>query len=233
MDNLLNILFPPMCKFCKKFGYVICPKCLEKTNVLDQQYCLVCGKETFSGFTHETCLTSLTPYRLYSSYIYEGIVRDVIRDSKYNSYEFSLLKKVTEYALSKTLLDIENLKGSYLAPIPISTQKFQKRGFNQAHIICQTLASKLPGTKAVDILERTNDTLSQHTLDRKDRYNNVKDAFRVKTSARKWLQGKDIVLVDDIVTSGATLLETSKTLYANGANVVSCYTLSRKLLSLV
>jgi len=230
MENLLNILFPPRCKFCGKFGYIVCPGCLSKTQRLTQQYCIICGKESFSGFTHEGCMYSNVPFRLYSLFSYEGVVRDGIKYSKYDLYEFSILKKITEYGLCGNITDIESFSGATLVPVPVSQQKLLKRGFNHAELIAQLFARVLKQTKVIDLLNRCIDTPTQHDLDRTKRFENVKNAFSLKRGAQKFVRDKNLVLIDDIVTSGATLLETAKTLYQGGAKSVACVTLSRKLL---
>lgn len=230
MENLLNFIFPPRCKFCNRFGHVVCPVCLGKTQRLQQQYCLVCGKESFSGFTHEKCMYNNTPYRLFSLFSYEGVVRDGIKYSKYDLYEFSILKKITEHGISEMFRDLESFCNSIFIPVPVSRQKLMKRGFNHAELIAQLFARKLKNIKVVDLISRCVDTPTQHDLDRAKRFENVKNAFSLKKGAIKLIADKNLVLVDDIVTSGATLLESAKTLYLGGAKSVACVTLSRKLL---
>ncbi|NMB70501.1 ComF family protein [candidate division WWE3 bacterium] len=105
-----------------------------------------------------------------------------------------------------------------------------KRGFNHAELIAQIIAGSLKNTRVVDILNRCVDTPTQHDLDRAKRFENIKNAFSLKKNSQQFVRGKDMVLIDDIVTSGATLLETSKVLYLSGARSVACLTLSRKLL---
>ena len=230
MENLLNIIFPPRCKFCNKFGYIVCPLCLSKSIRLSQQFCLVCGKESFSGFTHENCMYKDMPFRLYSLFSYEGVVREGIKHSKYDLYEFSILKKITDYGLAGHTSDLENFGGAILVPVPVSRQKLMKRGFNHAELIAQILAHHLKNTRVIDLICRCVDTPTQHDLDRAKRFENMRNAFSLKKAVQKYINGKDLVLVDDIVTSGATLLETSKVLYQGGARSVACFTLSRKLL---
>lgn len=230
MENLFNLIFPPCCKFCGKFGFIVCPKCLDKTVRLSQQFCLVCGKESFSGFTHEKCLYKDVPYRLYSLFSYEGVVREGIKQSKYGLYEFSILKKLTDYGMVGNVSEIANLSETTLVPIPVSHQKLMKRGFNHAELIAQIVARSLKNTRVVDLLARCVDTPTQHDLDRAKRFENIRNAFSIKKNATKSIAGKDFTLIDDIVTSGATMLETAKTLYQGGARSVACLTLSRKLL---
>ncbi len=230
MENLLNIIFPPSCKFCGKFGHIVCPSCLGKTKKLEQQYCIICGAESFSGFTHEKCANSLVPFRLYSLFEYEGIVRDGIKDSKYGLYEFSILKRLTEYGLENRFEELAFLEETLFVPVPVSKEKLNKRGFNHAELIANYIASKFKNIKVIDILLRSVDTPTQHDLDRKMRFENISNAFRVKRDIVSKIKGKNFCLIDDIVTSGATLLETSKVLYSAGAASVMCFTLSRKLL---
>ncbi|NMB70514.1 ComF family protein, partial [candidate division WWE3 bacterium] len=123
------------------------------------------------------------PYRLYSLFSYEGIVREGIKHSKYGLYEFSILKKLTSFGISGHTTDIESLSESIFVPVPVSHQKLMKRGFNHAELIAQIIARSLKNTRVIDILNRCVDTPTQHDLDRAKRFENIKNAFSLKKNS--------------------------------------------------
>ncbi len=106
-----------------------------------------------------------------------------------------------------------------LAPIPLSPQRLASRGFNQAWEICRPLARRLGLRADPVLLQRQRDTGSQRALDLAARQVNLRDAFRLARPAR--LDGLHVALVDDVMTSGATLHEAARVLKAQGAALVS------------
>jgi competence protein ComFC len=228
MDNLLNILFPPKCIGCSKLGKYICENCFKKLATLKQQYCVVCDSISKSGITHKHCATKFTPSASISVFEYTGIIRHCIKNSKYKSKEFQMLKQLITHA-TDLLLKIPSFYNGYtLLPIPVSKRKYDLRGFNQAEIIASALSNKLSLPIITDYIERIKDTPAQYNYARKDRFINVKDAFKV---AQKYLNNPrylKFLIVDDICTTGATLLEVSTTLYSAGAEDVRCFTLSKR-----
>lgn len=212
MNNLLNYIFPPKCIFCNNVGSTFCRSCLEE--------CKLLKSVTSKIENHEGSA------KLISIYEYAGLVRECIKTSKYGSRQFSALKILATTAT----LYLKNLGlkvNTYtVVPIPASKQKLSSRGFNQAELIAQTFSKifKLPMNKS--ILSRVVDTQHQYGLKKRERTENLKDAFKVTAD----VTGKNILLVDDICTSGATFLEASSVLKKAGAKNIVCLALSRKLL---
>ncbi|KWR90061.1 amidophosphoribosyltransferase [Cupriavidus sp. IDO] len=106
-----------------------------------------------------------------------------------------------------------------LAPVPLSPQRLAERGFNQAWEIARPLARALGLPSDPVLLRRRRDTATQHTLDLASRQVNLRDAFRL--SRPRSLAGRHVALVDDVMTSGATLDEAARMLKAHGAARVS------------
>jgi len=113
-----------------------------------------------------------------------------------------------------------------VVPIPVSKKREKTRGFNQVKIISEEIAKKFNLKIENSILARKKETDVQHKHGREERFKNLEEAF---TANPKKVSGKKIVLVDDILTSGATFLEASKTLYKAGAKEVKCFALSKKI----
>lgn len=224
MENVLNTLFPPKCFYCGVNYGDVCKVCLQECKIARNYYCLVCDKPSVKGNTHEMCKSSFTPTSIFSSYEYGGIIRKCIRQSKYSSRTFAPLKSIAKeasYIASKCGVEYKDFIAT---PIPLSKGRSKERGFNQAGLIAVALAKEFSIRYEDNILVRNKETVAQHKKTRKERFENMKDAFRVE----KDLNGGKFVLVDDICTTGATLLEASKALYARGAKEVRCFTLAKE-----
>ena len=111
-------------------------------------------------------------------------------------------------------------------PIPLSKEKYSNRGFNQALLIALTLAKGYKLTIDESLLTRIKGTKAQHAINREERFRNVSGCFG---APEERVEGKRILLVDDICTTGSTFLEAAKTLYRAGAREVRCFALSKKL----
>lgn len=227
MENLINKLFPPKCVFCKAYeGKNICTKCKQECKQIHSTKCIVCDKATFLGTTHLKCISSETPISSYSIFEYHGYVRDIIKNAKYSTHQFMALNELTTYGITSAInlgYILPKNEKIITVPIPLNKERAKKRGFNQAEIICKIITKRLNVKMHTKVLQRTINTKRQHTSTRQARFKNVKNAFYTKYN----LENANIILVDDIRTTGATLLEAAKTLYRANANQVHCITLSK------
>lgn len=228
MEKILNTLFPQKCIFCKNIGQGICDSCLYKINIEFNNNCLICQQGSITGYTHLKCMNANTPESFLSVFRYSRKVRKVIRRSKYGQKQFALLKHLTYYGSKELKLAGYTFpKDSLVVPIPISKARLKERGFNQAGTIATILAKQFNLKTRNNVLVRSKDTKPQYSNNRKERFDNVKDVFRVKNPQEV---GKSILLVDDICTSGATLIEATNEL-SKYAHSVNCFTLARKVLN--
>jgi ComF family protein len=115
-------------------------------------------------------------------------------------------------------------KADVLLPIPLSTARMQHRGYNQALELCKHLNR---AKTDAHLLLRIKDTLTQSTLNKQERLKNVKTAFAVEPLRAQELQGKRIVLVDDVMTSGATLFSAATSLRQAGAAHITAIVFAR------
>jgi ComF family protein len=117
--------------------------------------------------------------------------------------------------------------GDLLVPVPVHDQRRRERGYDQAELIALAAgqALRLPVANAVI---REQATLAQYRLDRRHRADNVRDAFAVRREARTTVEGRWVVLVDDVVTTGATLGAVAAVLLRSGAMAVSAVTVARE-----
>lgn len=224
MENVLNTLFPPKCFYCGKNYGDICTNCLQKCKIARNYYCVVCDKPAIKGKTHLQCREKQSPVSIFSAYEYKEIVRKCIMASKYHARMFAPLKQLSREAAhiaSKCAIDY---KGFIVTPIPLSKDRARQRGFNQASLVAVAVTREFNLVFEDSILDRDKETTAQHEKTRKERFENMKNAFKVEKSL-KW---QKILVVDDICTTGATLLEASKVLYGAGAQEVRCFTLAKE-----
>jgi ComF family protein len=255
MENLMDIIFTPKCAFCGRLGKNICTDCLLLCNRQKHQKCIVCDKISSYGYTHEYCAyiekrireeprryqprrtshkilpTSIhPPTQLLSCYEYAGLVRKGITKAKYGRKKFVILKTLSQRGILDIVSqyhDIASLStNSILVPIPSSRSNMKVRGFNQAEVVAKEFCKVLGLPLKTNLLKRKLDTKRQHSKTREDRIKNVSNAFAVSANLAR---NKEILLVDDICTTGATLLAASTTLYAAGVKEVRCLVLSKVL----
>jgi len=109
-------------------------------------------------------------------------------------------------------------------PMPLSAQRLAERGFNQSLVLARALA---PEKTVAGLLLKLRDTPAQAALDRKERLRNVKGAFSVEPLRAQQLRGRDVVLVDDVMTSGASVFAAARSLREAGARRVTALVLAR------
>ena len=185
----------------------------------------MCQKPAISGFTHTGCLTTFSPERLIVPFTYQNAVRQAILSGKFGMKSFYLF----DYLVSLCLEYFDQTSVGFgeeaiVVPITLHTKKQSKRGFNQSEVIASALAKRLGLKIDRDTLVRVRHSSPQSTLGKTGRLQNVKDAFLCKD---KSLAGKDIILVDDVCTTGSTLLSAAKALKQAGARFVWCFALAR------
>lgn len=225
MENLFNTIFPPECIFCGKYGKMVCYGCLHRCEIVEYGFCIVCGGLAVDGETHYQCRMEGIPLGLFSSFKYGGLVRECIRKSKYGAKEFAALKELSKEGAKyawKSGLDFDDF---IAVPIPLSRAKEKSRGFNQSLLISNEVSRVFKIESDPSVLTRKKDTKAQFRLSKEERKTNISGAF----STSSVVKGKKILLVDDICTSGSTLLEAARMLYKSGAEEIRCYTLARKM----
>lgn len=246
METLLTTIFGEKCFFCGRPGRIICYGCESSIKLAKNGVCIVCQQPSVMGFTHRQCNKSaLIPSQLCCVYNYDGIVAQIIKKSKYNPKRFALLRLLSASGAKQASKLGFDFTGFTVVPIPISKMREKERGFNQAEFIAKAVAKEFGLATDFSILVRIRDTTKQHGLHKDERAQNIAGAFAVArgsfgqkssggesvagVSGYKGLGGGNFLLVDDICTTGSTLISASSALYCAGAKDVRCLTLSRKL----
>lgn len=227
---MLDIIFPKYCINCRKIGDFICAKCFTFLSFDVDKICAVCNGASFNGFTHPKCKGKFTIDGVFSSIAYRGVAKKLIIKFKYDPY-LTGLKKVMAELFYEGLIQKEEFhkvlkSDSILVPVPLYHSRERKRGYNHAHILAQEISNKL-NLPMINALKRIKNTKPQANLKREERLKNLKDAFEVDPKFKTKIKNRQIFLVDDVFTTGSTLLETGKMLKKAGASGVWGLTLAR------
>jgi competence protein ComFC len=221
--STVDWLFPPECASCQRANFVFCPSCEDQAVLITGPVCNVCGTPT--PLPKTICIKCLTNPPLFSGMrswaLYETSVREAIHSLKYKN------NIPLAFYFSKKLIPIiqkENWELDTVVPVPLYKSHFKERGFNQSALISRPIAHFFGTTLSLNGLQRIRETSPQFSLSSKERYANVKDAFSGNAAT---LNEKTVLLVDDIITTGATIENCTKALLAAGAKKVYCLSVAR------
>ena len=191
----LDVLFPVRCIGCGRSGAYICGACLAEAKRPPP------GPPPESGPLADV----LTPFA------YEGVVRTAVQHLKYRGLR-SLVPEMARLMAWELAVTVP--PPFTLVPVPLHPARLRERGFNQAELLARELARLLDAPLSTGALRRTKDTSSQvATSTRAERLQNVREAF----APTDGVDGATIVLVDDVTTTGATLLAAAQALLSAGA----------------
>lgn len=219
---IIDILYPKFCINCKKEGFYLCDDCLSLIEIMDRAYCPFCFPAKSSTGTCLNCKKNHYLDGLYFACSYENkTIKKLIHEFKYEPF----VKDYSELFAFLLISHLANLKKTFsdfkefvVIPVPIYIKKKKARGYNQAEEIAKQFAKYLKLEVLTDILIKTKNTVSQTELTKEQRKENIKNAFLIKESQE--IKNKNILLIDDVFTSGATLDECSKTLKEAGVKEV-------------
>ena len=159
---------------------------------------------------------------------YETIILNAIHQFKYGN-NISVGSMLASFMADFSFPGVGFIGYSLIIPVPLHIKRLRQRGFNQSLILAQSLAKKWQIPVNFSLLKRHKFTLTQTGLNKDERKQNIKGAFEVNN--KKIISGKNIILVDDVYTTGATINECAKTLIKAGAQKVTVLTLARVLQS--
>lgn len=222
---ILDLLFPKFCLGCGYIGVYLCPSCSRKLEPVEQDVCLYCKKPSLFGLTHVNCGNKLNVDGMITIYRYNPILKIIIKNIKYRlavQIWKDFYKMISPEVISK--LDCyKKLPGDLvIQPIPLSKNKFNERGFNQASFICSYF-QKFLHFPIVDLLFRNKETPAQAQIKNKlGRYRNIKGIFTATQGVNP-----NVLLVDDIITSGSTVKEAARILKIAGAKKVYVLALAK------
>ncbi len=221
---VFDIIFPSYCFNCNREGAFLCSTCVIQIRPNIPQQCIACHKPNYLGLTHEQCQTANMPLQTFMPYDYH----DTLLSNAIISGKYKFLPSVFKILATSATATIKDAVAHghdeiILCPVPLFSSRMRWRGFNQAKIICDTL-SQSTGWPTQNLLKRQKNTATQKDLDRKQRLQNVTNCFTpiavtVNPNAM-------IILVDDVITTGATMREAVKTIRQHYSNPITCLALA-------
>lgn len=222
----MDLLFPKICLGCGYLGCYICPHCQKKLIYLATDRCLYCARKSLYGLTHPGCTRPNGVDGVMAIFHYNDFLKKIIKDIKYH-LATAVWSELTLNIFPEALLKLAFYKGQsnnlVIQPIPLHERRLRSRGFNQARLIADFFQKYICCPQS-QILIRIKETPSQAMSENnKERFQNVRGAFSVDGI----IEGKKIILVDDVVTSGATVKEAVKVLKKAGVKTVFILALAR------
>jgi len=224
---ILDTLFPISCLGCQKESFWLCSDCFSQIKILDFQLCPVCEKNiTEKGALCPDCKISgkSSLDSIIAAVSYENpVVKKMIYNLKYRFIPDSSvpLSELMTKALLRNDLPIPDL----IVPVPLHPRRLRWRGFNQSRLLAENISKNLAPLFEIgvmDILKRNKNNKAQMKIKNyRERLRNIQDIFSFDARfSRSILKSKEILLIDDIATTGATLQECAKILKENGAKKV-------------
>lgn len=203
------------------FSGYFCSRCQEKVKYIGENSCLHCGRVTPYPINYcDSCIEKNVFFdRALSVFDYQPPISDLIQKFKYGNKKYLAKFFVEElYSLCKA----KNLDFDIITFVPMHEERERERGFNQAKILANELALKL-GVNAYDCVKKVKLTERQATLSLSERLKNLSSSFKVE---KELVKDKSVLLVDDVLTTGATAETISKLLKKAGAKKVTVLTIA-------
>lgn len=225
MCDLLSFLFPSFCVGCGAVENHFCSSCKMALKTKKGEDCFYCGRKSMYGLTHTACKKRGGVDGWVATYKYDALFKKVLTGAKYKRAFLvldSLLKQddITSY---KTIWRWKKLFDPTITPVPLNVRRLDERGFNQSSIIGRHLSSRT-GMVYKELLLREKNTLHLAQMkDPKERKKAIHNAFRYI--------GKEVpssvIIVDDVVTTGATIGACARVLKEVGVKNVLAFSLAK------
>lgn len=230
---LLRALYPPQCVTCNALvaeESLLCPACWREMPFIDGLCCDSCGlplpgSDTGAVVHCDECLSLARPWEQgRAALLYGDKARKLLLGLKY----YDRLDHVPPAArwMSRAAAPLIR-PGMLVAPIPLHWTRFLKRRYNQAAELSRALAKQTGLAHCPDLLHRTRATGTQDGRGRLGRFNNVQDAFAPNPRQASLLDARDVLLVDDVMTAGATFAAAAECCLAHGAASIRVVALAR------
>lgn len=214
-EKILNLIYPPVCGFCNRINSdFLCDRCKNKLNSM--KISMVDNYIDAPVYFDEH----------FFMFKYEKEIREEILKYKFDekSYMYKSYAKILfeDNILRSNFID----KYDCIISVPIHKRRFKERGYNQSELIARELSLKLGKKYYSDILIKNKNIVAQSSLDRLNRVRNIMDAFVFGKNINH-IRKKNVVLFDDVFTTGATVNECARVLKEAGANFVGVLTIAK------
>lgn len=231
---LLDMIYPPRCAACGEevaSAHTLCYACFSSVRMLAGPECACCGEPFEYALAKDAlcgeCLQELPSYdQARSVMVYDEASSRMITSFKYSDRtHLSVLLSRLLSARAKELSSAADL----IMPVPLHWRRFLSRRYNQSYLLARELARSAEKPLMHRLLRRTKYTLQQTGLSRAERRKNVQSAFRVAKKKYPQVKDKTVLLVDDVLTTGATVEACAKALKKAGAQKVMVVTVARRV----
>ncbi|MFH1230900.1 MAG: ComF family protein [Planctomycetota bacterium] len=236
VNSFLDLIYPRYCLICytslnNTDRKALCAECAEQIEFIHQNnVCYKCGTDFGPYATSETpCQECFYHPPRFTKAIgiarYKGIMRELIHQFKYARQKV-LLDELSNLLIERWLRVADSLPHiDFIIPAPLYRKKLKERGFNQSELLAEKLHKATGIPIEINNLIKIQPTPDQASLNSSDRKNNLIDAFEV--THPQSIKDKNILLIDDVLTTGATASEIARTLKKNGAKGVYVLVLAR------
>ena len=231
--TVIGLLFPEKCASCargirpEKEQLPLCPRCRDSMRPNTPPLCSRCGRhlEKSAARMCRACAANPPHFdRALAPLRYEGAAKALVRDLKYRQRDYlgPCLSRVMAAYLCEYSIPCDHI--DMVVPVPLHPARLREREFNQAQVLAKGVARLLGKRLDERLLARSRNTPTQTEREEKERRENVSGAFEVCDAGR--VKGAKIILVDDVLTTGATCSEAARCLKAAGAAWVMVLTLA-------
>ncbi len=221
----LSLLFPQWCIGCGKEGKLICYSCLSSLPRVMPPLCPKCGRPQPSGILCPSCVSWQAEIDgIRSPFRFDGVMRQAIYQLKYRNLRAlaaPLAQLLNDYLITNPVA------GEVLVPVPLHRKRLRERGYNQSSLLARELG-RLSNLPVVDdcLIRKRHAPPQARTSSVDERQSNMADAF---AGSDQRLRDKQVLLIDDVSTSGATLDACAAALKATGAASVWGLVLAREI----
>ncbi|USO00527.1 MAG: ComF family protein [Alphaproteobacteria bacterium] len=233
MKWILRVLMPEICYICEKEVETqgICIACWQKLTFITQPYCIICGTPfEFLIEQNSMCAQCIQKEPMFD------LNRSALKYDKYS-------KKLIMHYKNKNAMYLQNFfvnllrntiqpyinQIDFITPVPIHYWRTIWRGYNQSSLLAQELAKLVKKPCIDDLLLKTKFSKSQSNFNRQDRFENVKQTFEFNATYENKIKNRNMLLLDDVKTTGATLSECASVLKKAGAKQVYTLTIAQTI----
>ena len=219
--SALDLLLPLHCVGCRREGNIICARCIEGLRRLEQPFCDTCAQPNVHGQC-QWCLDHPSKIDgIRAPYLFEGPLREAVHRLKYRGWRAAAPELG---GLLAGYLDGHKLPGQVLVPVPLHSSRLRSRGYNQSRLLAKEAGKLLGMPVREDLVKRAKDSPPQvEARSREQRRANVAGSFESSHE----VAGLSIILVDDVATTGSTLMACASALKEAGAASVWGLVLAR------
>jgi len=221
---LFDKLFEPVCLLCRQAAehrHGLCAACSQSLP-LNKSPCQICARPLETGAICGKCILNANHFdHAIAPLLYREPVSEMIRALKYR--EKLAFARTAASVISEAALNRGAKKPDLICSVPMTTQALRKRGFNQSALIAMLTGYRLGIPVSNHLLRKVRQTPHQSDLNARERKSNLKNAFR----CQRRVEGRHVVIVDDVLTTGATVNELARTLKKAGASRVDVWGCAR------